>query len=158
MTHVKSQVITEIKLLKVSSPAFANNSYIPAKYTSDKDNISPPFNIAGIPLRAKSLAIIVEDPDAPMGTWVHWVVWNIPPVKTIKENSIPGTEGLNDFSHHHYRGPCPPRGLHHYHFKFYASNTFLDIPQDTNAQQLEKALSGHILAFGELTGIYERQG
>jgi Raf kinase inhibitor-like YbhB/YbcL family protein len=129
---------------------------IPLKYTCDGLNINPPLEIRNIPLEARSLALIVEDPDAPAGTWIHWVVWNIPIRQHIKENSVPGIEGINDFKQYYYGGPCPPSGTHRYYFKVYALDTMLDIPHHSTSTQLEKGMSEHIIAFGELMGMYKR--
>ncbi|MBS1914744.1 MAG: YbhB/YbcL family Raf kinase inhibitor-like protein [Bacteroidetes bacterium] len=141
-------------LLNVTSTAFNNNEAIPSKYTCDGKNINPPLSIEHIPLASKSLAIIVDDPDAPGGTWVHWVMWNIPVTHLIKENEAHGVQGLNDFSKHQYGGPCPPGGTHRYFFKIYALDCVLDIPASSKKENVEQAMSGHILAFGELTGLY----
>ncbi len=154
MKHEAKEV--DYKLLKVSSSAFNENELIPIKYTCDGANISPPLNIDHIPENAKSLAIIVDDPDAPVGTWVHWVMWNIPVTHQIKENKANGIQGINDFGKHKYQGPCPPGGIHRYFFKVYALNDIIDIPGNTNKHQLEKAISEHIIAFGELVGMYAR--
>jgi Raf kinase inhibitor-like YbhB/YbcL family protein len=143
--------------LKISSSAFKENDLIPAKYTCDGININPPLDIGDIPEKAKCLALIVDDPDAPAGTWVHWVVWNIPVTHHLKEKTVHGTEGINDFGKHSYGGPCPPSGKHRYFFKVYALDQLLVLPAATNKLQLERVMSGHILAFGELTGLYERK-
>ena len=144
--------------LAVTSAAFKANDFIPSLYTCDGKNINPPLRIDHIPDEAKSLALIVDDPDAPGGLWVHWVVWNIPVTHEIPENKIPGIEGLNDFKRHHYGGPCPPSGTHHYFFKIYALDTVLDIPEKTNKTDLEKAMQPHIVGFGEIIGLYKRKG
>ena len=144
------------KQLKVTSPVFKENEMIPAKYTCDGVNVSIPLDIKHIPEEAKCLALIVDDPDAPNGTWVHWVVWNIPVTHHIKENEVHGTEGINDFQQHNYGGPCPPSGTHRYFFKVYALDALLDLPANTKKLQLEKAMSEHIIAFGELIGLYNR--
>lgn len=144
------------KPLKVTSPVFKENEMIPAKYACDGVNVSIPLDIKHIPEEAKYLALIVDDPDAPNGTWVHWVVWNIPVTNQIKENEAHGTEGINDFQQHHYGGPCPPSGTHRYFFKVYALDALLDLPVNTRKLQLEKAMSEHIIAFGELVGLYKR--
>jgi hypothetical protein len=154
--HIKSLVQTEIHVLEITSEAFISQSYIPQKYTCDGEGISPPMSIGNIPKDAKSLVLIVDDPDAPGRSWVHWIVWNIPPAKKIKEKSIPGIEGMNDFVQHHYGGPCPPSGIHHYHFKVYALDELLDLKPDSTKYELEKAMSSHIIAFGELVGLYKR--
>ena len=157
MIHTKETTAVDYKILKVSSSAFKDGEFIPKKYTCDGENISPPIEIENIPVEATSLALIVDDPDAPVGTWVHWVVWNIPVTHHIREKEIHGIEGKNDFQQKHYGGPCPPSGIHRYFFKVYALDTLLELPQDTTKHALEKALSEHIIAFGELTGIYKRK-
>ncbi len=145
---------------KISSPAFSQNDRIPARYTCDSSNINPPLNIEGIPVTSRSLALIVDDPDAPVGTWVHWVVWNIGSgIAGIKENSVPenGVQGINDFRKHEYGGPCPPWGQHRYFFKLYALDTVLNISTDSKKADLEKAMKGHIVAQAELVGLYKRK-
>lgn len=116
--------------LKVTSNAFAAGGKIPKKYTCDDANISPPLQIENIPPGAKSLALIVDDPDAPGGTWSHWLVWNIDPhASEIRENSVPrnGMQGTTDFGSAKYGGPCPPSGSHRYYFKVYALDTTLSL-------------------------------
>ena len=142
--------------LNVSSTAFTAGGPIPSQYTCDGANINPPLDIQGIPEYAKCLALIVDDPDAPAGTWVHWVVWNIPVSSNLVENRVPGTEGLNDFHKHHYGGPCPPSGTHRYFFKVYALDALLDLSDNTKKAGLENAMIGHVLASGELMGLYKR--
>lgn len=142
--------------LSVTSTAFSEGEYIPAKYTCDGININPPLDVEGIPSETQSLALIVDDPDAPMGTWVHWVVWNIPVAKHLAENHIPGEEGINDFHRQHYGGPCPPGGTHRYFFKVYALNTALKLPASTSKAQLENAMREHIVGYGALMGRYSR--
>ena len=145
-----------MKKLSVESPAFENNKLIPAKYTCDGDDVNPPLIIEGIPEEAKTLALIVDDPDAPMGTWDHWIVWNIPPTGKIEENTVPGTEGMNTDRKHSYGGPCPPYGTHRYFFKVYALDTKLTLNPDSKKKDVEKAIESHILAKGELVGLYRR--
>ncbi len=147
----------EVKLLKLTSAAFKDNEKIPLKYTCDGLNQSPPFDIENIPKDSKCLAIIVEDPDAPINTWVHWLVWNIPVTHHIEENTSKGTQGVNDFSRKFYCGPCPLSGTHHYIFKIYALNCLLNIPGNSKKIDLERAMSDKIIAFGQLTGIYSRK-
>lgn len=149
--------MVNVKELIVKSPAFANNGFIPTKYTCDGEDVNPSISIEGIPDGTQSLALIVDDPDAPMGTWDHWIVWNIPPSEKIEENSVPGVEGLNDFRKHSYGGPCPPSGTHRYFFKIYALDTKLNLNANTRKKDLEKAMQGHILAKGELVGRYSRK-
>lgn len=143
--------------LIVSSPAFEHHGKIPEKYTADGENINPPLEIEGIPEGSKSLVIIVEDPDAPAKTWVHWIVWNVPVVRKIYENNIPGVQGLNDFMGHNYSGPAPPSGTHRYLFKVYALDKKLELTQRTRREELERAMEGHILAIGQLVGTYSRR-
>ena len=147
----------EVKELRITSPVFKNNGFIPARHTCDGDDVNPPLNIEGIPEGTKSLVLIVDDPDAPMGTWDHWIVWNIPPAEKIEENSVPGTEGINDFRKHSYRGPCPPSGTHRYFFKVYALDTKLDLNPNSRKKNVERAIQGHVLAKGEIIGLYSRR-
>lgn len=154
--HTEATKAVDYRQLKVTSTAFENEGMIPSKYTCDGRNISPPLDIEHIPEEAKCLVIIVDDPDAPKGTWIHWVVWNIPVTHHIRENEIRGTEGVNDFEQHKYGGPCPPSGTHRYFYKVYALNALLDLSANTRKPQLEKAMSEYIIAFGELVGLYKR--
>ena len=142
--------------LTITSSVFKNKGVIPAKYTCDGEDVNPPLSVEGVPEGTESLVLIVDDPDAPMGTWDHWVVWDIPPTKKLEENSVPGTEGLNDFGKHSYGGPCPPSGTHRYFFKVYALDTKLDLPSNSRKRNVEKAMEGHILAKGETIGLYSR--
>ena len=144
------------KSLHVTSTAFQNKEIIPVKYTCDGADVNPPLHIDHIPEDAKCLALIVDDPDASMGTWVHWVVWNIPITHKIEEDQIPGEEGWNDSKKHHWGGPCPPSGTHRYFFKVYALNQLLELPATTTKEDLEKAMGPHIVGFGELIGLYRR--
>ena len=144
----------DYRTLTISSPAFNYGAAIPERYTCDGVNTNPPIDVAGIPQEAVSLVVIVDDPDAPIGTWSHWLVWNIPVTKRIRENHQHGEEGLNDFVENRYDGPCPHQGTHHYRFKVYALDTILELPGNTRQRALEKAMAGHILAFGELMGAY----
>lgn len=144
------------KTLQLKSPVFTDNGLIPSQYTCDGENVNPELHISGIPDGTQSLALIVEDPDAPGGTYDHWVMWNIPPRDRIEENSSPGAQGRNSRNENKYYGPCPPHGAHHYHFKIYALDTRLDLPITTDKAALLKALHGHILAGGELVGVYKR--
>ena len=146
-----------MKELAVTSPAFENRGIIPTKYTCDGDDVNPPLNVEGIPEGAQSLVLIVDDPDAPMGTWDHWIVWNIPPAGKIEENSVPGIEGLNDFRRRSYGGPCPPSGTHRYFFKVYALDTKLDLDPSSRKEDVERAMNGHVLARGEIVGLYSRR-
>ena len=145
-----------MKNLTISNTAFKNNNKIPPKYTCSGEDVNPQLDITGIPEETKSLVLIIDDPDAPMGNWVHWIVWNIPPTNMIKEKSVPGVEGINDFGKHSYGGPCPPSGTHRYFFKVAALDTELSLQVHTQKKDLEYAMTGHILAKGELVGLYKR--
>jgi Raf kinase inhibitor-like YbhB/YbcL family protein len=146
--------------LTLASPAFKYGEFIPAKFTCDGPDINPALMISDVPSEAKSLALIMDDPDAPGGMWVHWVVWNIDPkTREIKENSVPpgAKQGTNDFRKTPYGGPCPPPGTHRYFFKIYALDTTLNLGPGTTKTALEKAMKGHIIAQGELMGRYKRK-
>jgi hypothetical protein len=143
--------------LTIKSPAFENGKLIPKKYSCDGEDINPPLTVEGTPEEAKTLVLTVDDPDAPNGTFDHWIVWNIP-ASTIRiaENSVPGKEGVNGFRKTGYNGPCPPSGTHRYFFKVYALNTELSLGSGSKKKDVEKAMQGHILAKGELLGLYRR--
>lgn len=143
--------------MKISSPEFANNKFIPKKFTCQGKDINPALIIEDIPKEAESLALIVDDPDAPMGTWIHWVVFDIPIVKRIEENSIPGRQGSNDFGREDYGGPCPPSGTHRYFFKVYALDKKLNLSEGISLSVLESAMEGHILDKAELIGLYKKE-
>ena len=143
--------------LTITSSAFKNNEMIPSLYTCDGSNINPPLKIAWLPEDTRSVALIMDDPDAPGGTWVHWVLWNIPAKTSIEENAVPGMQGLNDFKRQSYGGPCPPSGMHRYFFKVYALNTTLYLGRNSKKEDLEKAMQNHILAKGELMGLYGKK-
>jgi Raf kinase inhibitor-like YbhB/YbcL family protein len=149
--------VKKTEKLTITSPVFKNNEMIPRKYTCDGADVNPPLNIRGMPKRAESLVLIVDDPDAPMGTWDHWIVWNIPPEERIEENTVPGVEGLNDFRKHSYGGPCPPSGTHRYFFRVYALDAILDLKSNSRKRDVERAMRGHILAQGEIIGLYRRR-
>lgn len=142
--------------MKITSPSFKHNGNMPYKFTCDGQDINPSLAIENIPTGTKSLALIVDDPDAPMKVWVHWVVYDIPPIETIAENSIPGKQGANDSNPSNYGGPCPPSGTHRYFFKLYALDAVLGLPEGIDKKALEKAMEGHILARAELIGLYKR--
>jgi Raf kinase inhibitor-like YbhB/YbcL family protein len=120
------------------------------------DDVSPTLDIKGMPKEAQSLVLIVDDPDAPVGTWVHWVVYDIPVIAVIKEGSVPGTQGINNFNKINYGGPCPPSGTHRYFFKLFALDTKLNLPPGKTKAQIEKAMDGHILGKDELIGLFKR--
>jgi len=142
--------------MEITSPAFKHNEYMPAKYTCEGEDINPPLIISGIPERTKSLALIMDDPDAPIGVWVHWVVFDITPITRIEEKSVPGKLGTTNSGRKDYHGPCPPSGTHRYFFKIYALDTQLNLKEGITKGQLEKAMQGHILGKAELIGLYKR--
>jgi Raf kinase inhibitor-like YbhB/YbcL family protein len=142
------------KKMDVSSALFKQNDFIPRRYTCDGKNVNPSLNIDHIPKKSTTLAIVVDDPDASVETWVHWVMWNIPVAHHLKEDNAPGVQGTNDFGKQVYSGPCSPSGIHRYFFKLYALDCKLDLPVSSNKNDLEKAMSGHIIGFGELIGLY----
>lgn len=142
--------------MKITSPEFENNQSIPKKFTCEGEDISPSLVIEGVPGEAKSLALIMDDPDAPMGTWVHWVVFDIPVINRIEENTIPGKQGTNNFNRKDYGGPCPPSGTHRYFFKIYALDKMLNLNEGISKGALEKAMQGHILDKAELIGLYKK--
>jgi Raf kinase inhibitor-like YbhB/YbcL family protein len=144
--------------MKITSPDFENNKFIPVKFTCEGDDVNPTLIIEGIPKEAKSLALIVDDPDAPGRVWVHWVVYDIPVVGRIDEKSFPGKEGMTDFGKKGYGGPCPPSGTHRYFFKIYALDKALDLNEGIRKPDLEKAMQGHILDKAELMGLYKKRG
>lgn len=148
----------DLKALSITSPAFKPGGSIPSRYTCEGEDVSPPLVIRNIPSEAKSLVLIVEDPDAPRGTWLHWLVWNIPVVGQIHENEIPGEQGMNDFGRIDYGGPCPPSGTHRYYFNVYALNTLLDLPEGCSQDKVRKAMEAHVIAHGELVGLYRKTG
>lgn len=145
-------------VMNISSSAFGHNESIPSQYTCDGADINPPLSISGVPDGVKSLALIMDDPDAPVGTWDHWIVWNIPPgLGSIVEDSVPGIQGKNGWGRSDYGGPCPPRGTHRYFFKLYALDRLIDLGSGASKAALEKAMQGHILAQAELIGLYQRK-
>ena len=156
-TQPSPETIGHYSTLRISSTAFKDGEFIPSKYTCDGLNVNPPLYIHAVPEKVKSMVLIVDDPDCPGGTWIHWLVWNIPPGSSIAENEIPGEEGMNDFKKSHFGGPCPPSGVHRYYFKIYALDCLLGPATGSGISQVERAMEGHILAFGQLMGRYKRQ-
>lgn len=154
-------IFNDNKTMKITSPAFENNENIPSKYTCDGENASPPLEFSEIPENTKSLAFILDDPDAPVtGGFVHWVLWNISPeTKSITEKSVPAeaVSGTNSSDKTGYIGPCPPSGTHHYQFKLYALDTALSLEPSATREDVEKAIEGHILDQALLVGLYQRQ-
>lgn len=153
---MNTQTIAAKATLKVSSPAFQHEGYIPSKYTCQGNNINPPVVINGLPKETISLALIIEDPDAPGGIFDHWVVWNIRPTELIAEDSVPGVAAKNSRGECRYTGPCPPSGTHRYFFKVYALDTLLEVDDDADKKIVEQALHDHVIAYGELMGLYQK--
>lgn len=139
--------------MQLTSEAFKDGGAIPAQFTCDGQNSPPQLSIHGVPANAKSLALIVTDPDAPSGTFTHWLVWNIPP----NSPSVAGMLGTNDFGKDTYGGPCPPSGTHHYIFTLYALDSELQLPSTAKRDQVESALKGHVVAQTKLTGTYAKR-
>jgi len=154
----------EHREISMRSAAFEEGGMIPKKYTCDGANVSPPLAWDNVPEATKSLALISDDPDAPAGTWVHWVIYNLPPnLRELPEN-IPGQktlengslQGTNDFRKIGYGGPCPPSGTHRYYFKLYALDTVLGCDPGMTKAELLKAMEDHLIARGQLLGTYKR--
>lgn len=150
--------------ITIKSTAFADGGMIPKKYTCDGSDISPPLSWDSVPGGTKSLALISDDPDAPAGTWVHWVIFNLPAdIKELTENIPPqqtlsngAKQGKNDFGKIGYGGPCPPGGTHRYYFKLYALDKEINLGAGATKADLLKAIAGHILGEGQLMGKYKR--
>lgn len=151
--------------IALTSSAFAAGQAIPAKHTADGADVSPPLRWSGVPATAKSLALVVDDPDAPVGTWTHWVLYGLPPATAELAENLPKTErlangacqGVNDFRKTGYGGPSPPPGKpHRYFFTLFALDTTLALPPGASRKQLLAAIQGHVLAEGRLMGTYQR--
>lgn len=158
MTAEKETILMDN--LTILSPAFKNGEEIPSRYTCEGADTSPPLVFGKTPPTARMLALIMEDPDAPAGTWVHWVVWNIPvETREIPENGLPPevSQGHNDWKRNNYSGPCPPSGTHRYYFRIYALDKSLLLTSATTKTGLERAMKGHIVAKGELMGTYRKR-
>lgn len=151
------------KRLELSTPAFDRGMPIPARYTCDGADVSPPFEWTGAPPQTLTYALVADDPDAPAGTWVHWVAWNIPQPRLAEDVAreavlADGTcQGRNSWGRVGYGGPCPPSGEHRYFFRVYAVDRRLELPPSTDKDDLVAALRGHVLAEGEILGVYSRR-
>src|SRR5436305_11002103 len=146
--------------MKITSSAFPEGGTIPEKFSKNGQNVSPELRIEGQPTDAKSLAMIVDDPDAPGGLFTHWLVWNIDPKSTeISEGYAPNgaVQGKNDFGDIGYGGPQPPSGTHRYYFKIFALNSILDLKSGAKRKDLDAALKGHVIAQGQLIGKYSKK-
>jgi Raf kinase inhibitor-like YbhB/YbcL family protein len=151
--------------IKISSPAFQEGKAIPKSNTCEGEDVSPALRWEGVPDSAKSLALICEDPDAPRGTWIHWVIWGIPAIEHSLPDRVPrsaklpsgASQGLNDFKEIGYRGPCPPPGgPHRYFFRLFVLDSMPSPPERATAADLRRSMEGHILAEGALMGTYKR--
>lgn len=145
--------------MKITSSAFADGTMLPARFTADGANVNPPLHISAVPAAAKSLVLIVDDPDAPAGPWNHWLLWNIAPeTAAIAEDAAPkgAIAGKNDFGRTVYLGPSPPSGTHRYFFRLFALDKIIDLPPGADRVQLDQAMQGHVLASAELIGRYRR--
>lgn len=143
--------------LMISSPAFSQEEAIPTQFSCDGEDISPELVWTGVPEEAASLVLIVDDPDAPVGVWDHWVLFNIAPdLSGLPQGGTAGTDGSNSWDRTGYGGPCPPGGTHRYFFKLYALDTTLDLPEGSYKSDIETAMEGHILGYSELMGTYTR--
>ncbi len=143
--------------MDIISSQFKNREIIPAKYSCDGEDVNPPLSFVNVPDDAESLALIMEDPDAQGGAWVHWTIWNITPeIAELNENEIPpgAVEGLNSSGSNGYEGPCPPTGTHRYIFKLYALDSTLTLSEDADRDALEEAMERHIIEKAELIGLY----
>jgi Raf kinase inhibitor-like YbhB/YbcL family protein len=151
--------------IAIESPAFAQNQAIPSKYTCNGPDVSPPLAWKNIPDKTQSIVLICDDPDAPGGTWVHWVCYDIPasvttlPEGILKIDSLPGggKQGITDFGGIGYGGPCPPSGTHRYFFKVYALDRMLGVPAGKSKKDIERAMKGHVVAQGQLIGMYSKK-
>lgn len=142
--------------MKLSSPAFKHNEMIPKKYTCQGEDVNPPLVIEGVPEGTKTLALIMDDPDAPGATWDHWLLFDVPVVGRIEENSVPGKQGRNTWGRSDHGGPCPPSGTHRYFFKLYALDAELGLKEGVDKRTIEKAMQGHVKASCELIGLYKQ--
>jgi Raf kinase inhibitor-like YbhB/YbcL family protein len=142
--------------VEITSSGFFKNGSIPSKYSCGGQNTSPPLEISGIPKEAKSLVLIMHDPDAVTGDFVHWICYDIAPCQNIEEGFVYSRQGVNSSGNIGYMGPCPPSGTHHYHFKIYALNTKLNLPDGASRQIIESAMKGHVIQSSELIGTFSK--
>lgn len=164
MLFLLGPLLAQNATMELTSSAFKENDSIPTVYTCDGKDASPPLSWSGAPGGTKSFALIADDPDAPRGTWVHWVLWNLPATATELKEALPilshlpsgAVQGKNDFGNSGYGGPCPPAGTHRYFFKLYALDALLALNAGATKSQLEAAMKGHVLAQATLMGTYSR--
>ena len=143
--------------MKITSPSFTHKEMMPKKFTCQGEDVNPALIIEDIPKMTKSLVLIVDDPDAPAGVWIHWVVYNIPITGRIEENSIPGKQGINSFQKTGYGGPCPPSGTHRYYFRMYALDIDLDLEEGISLDRLKEEMKDHILTEAQIVGLYKKE-
>jgi Raf kinase inhibitor-like YbhB/YbcL family protein len=157
--EVRTILQEEERMMELRSPAFEADGEIPTVYTCDGQDVSPPLEISGVPQGTQALALVVDDPDAPVGTWDHWLLYNIAPDTTGIEEDVRnlGTPGTNSWGNQEYGGPCPPGGRHRYFFRVYALNQRLDLQAGAGKTELFKAMEGHILDEAEVMGTYARR-
>jgi len=158
-SNQNQQTINTTTPMNITSPAFLDSQAIPKQYTCDGDGTNPPLQFSGVPSEAKSLALLVEDPDAPTGTWVHWLMWNISASTTeISQNSVPqgAVQGQGSSGQNVYGSPCPPSGIHHYIFTLYALDSELELPSYSTVENLQTAMQGHIISHARIIGLYGR--
>lgn len=162
---LKTDTLMKTDTLNVKSGSFTNNEFIPSKYCCDAENISPSLEWSGGPVSTKTYALICDDPDAPSKVWVHWIIFNIPSTVTKLDEDIPSGEntsdsilqGTNDSGNMGYSGPCPPSGTHHYRFTIYALDCSLSLKAGVSRDNVDAAMKNHILAQGEIIGLYKRE-
>jgi len=142
--------------IRISSPAFKDGAIMPSRFSCEGENINPPLLVKNLPPETKSLALIMEDPDAPKGTFDHWVMWNIKPTQLIEENTSPGIQGLNSRGTNQYLGPCPPYGTHRYRFILFALDSRIELDKNSGKAALKVAMEGHLMGQGEITGLYKK--
>ncbi len=154
----RMETVIQTAELTIGIEGLTNKGFILSKYTCEGENINAAITIENIPSETRSLTLIIDDPDAPNGVFDHWVIWNIPPAQMVIENSRPGIEGRNSFGDVGYKGPCPPSGeVHRYFFKVYALDSLLDVKAGSDKNEIERAMMEHILAYGEIVGLYQKQ-
>ncbi len=141
--------------MKLKRAVFNQGESIPAKFTCDGENVSPVLELGDVPENSKSMVLVVDDPDSPKGTFTHWVLFDIAPTDTIKENSAPGKQGLNDFNTLSYGGPCPGVGIHRYYFRLYALDCKIGLKDGAKRHEVEQEMEDHILDSAELMGTYQ---
>ena len=147
----------KVATLVVRSIAFSHNGHIPLQYTCEGENFNPPIEISNVPRETKTLALVMEDPDAPRGVFVHWVLWDLSPHSSRAEKTNQGISGKNGFGKIGYGGPCPPSGTHRYFFKVYALDNSPQLEGGADKDALHAAIMGHIIAEGELMGLYSKK-